>query len=80
MSIKVIDTAATCKNIGEIMEKRGVTPKQVQNALQLESVQAVYKWLSPNSKTMPSLDSLVQLADFLECSMEELIVLNEVTD
>ncbi len=78
MSIRVIDTEATCRNIKAILEERGITPKEVQHALQLDSVQAVYKWISPRNKTMPSLDSLVQLAHFLDCDIEEILILKEV--
>ena len=78
MSIRVIDTEATCRNIKTILEERGITPKEVQHALQLDSVQAVYKWISPRNKTMPSLDSLVQLAHFLDCDIEEILILKEV--
>ena len=78
MSIRVIDTEATCRNIKSILEKRGITPKEVQHALQLDSVQAVYKWISPRNKTMPSLDSLVQLANFLNCGIEDILVMKEV--
>ena len=78
MSIRVIDTEATCRNIKSILEERGITPKEVQRALQLDSVQAVYKWISPRNKTMPSLDSLVQLANFLNCRIEDILVMKEV--
>jgi len=78
MSIRVIDTEATCRNIKAILEERGITPKEVQHALQLDSVQAVYKWISPRNKTMPSLDSLVQLANFLNCGIEDILVMKEI--
>lgn len=78
MSIRVIDTEATCRNIKSILGKRGITPKEVQHALQLDSVQAVYKWISPRNKTMPSLDSLVQLANFLNCGIEDILVMKEI--
>lgn len=78
MSIRVIDTEATCRNIKSILEERGITPKEVQRALQLDSVQAVYKWISPKNKTMPSLDSLVQLANFLDCGIEDILVMKEI--
>ena len=78
MSIRVIDTEATCRNMKSILEERGITPKEVQRALQLDSVQAVYKWISPKNKTMPSLDSLVQLANFLDCGIEDILVMKEI--
>lgn len=78
MSIKVVDNEATCLRLKEMFEERGLTPKEVQRALQLDSVQAVYKWLSPKNKTMPSLDSLVQLANLMDCQLEDILVLREI--
>ena len=79
MSLKVINSEATCIKIKEIFEERGLTAKQVQRELQLDSVQAVYKWISPNCKTMPSLDNLVLLANLMDCTLEDIIVVNEIT-
>ena len=79
MSIKVIDTEATCNRLKEMFDERGLKPKDIQNALQLDSIQAVYKWISPKYKTMPSLDSLVQLAHFMDCNLEDILVLKEIT-
>ncbi len=73
MTLKVIDDAATCENLKRILKERNIKPKDVQRALQLESVQAVYKWLSPQYNTKPSLENLVQLSHFLELDMEEIL-------
>lgn len=78
MSVKVVDNEATCLRLKEMFDERGLTPKEVQRALQLDSVQAVYKWLSPKNKTMPSLDSLVQLANLMYCQLEDILVLREI--
>lgn len=78
MSIRVIDTQATCININRILKERNITAKEVRDALQLDTVQAVYKWLSPNNKTIPSLDSLFQLAHYLDLAVEDIVVLQSV--
>ena len=78
MGVKVINNVATRLNIKKMMEERNLTPKDVQEALQLDSVQAVYKWLNPRVKAMPSLDSLVQLASLFGCTIEDILVLYEV--
>ena len=78
MGEKVINNEATCRNIKRMMEERNLTPKDVQKALQLDSVQAVYKWLNPRVKAMPSLDSLVQLTNLFGCTIEDILVLYEV--
>ncbi len=61
-----------------MFDERGLTPKEIQKALQLDSIQAVYKWISPHYKTMPSLDSLVQLAYLMNFNLEDILVLREI--
>lgn len=78
MSIKVIDTEATCNHLKEMFNERGLTPKEIQKALHLDSIQAVYKWISPKYTSMPSLDSLVQLAYLMNCNLEDILVLKEI--
>ncbi len=80
MSIRGIDTEATSKNIKDIMKARNITPKEVQTVLELESVQSVYKWLNPKSKSIPSLDNLIRLAKILNCSIEDIIIIKEAND
>ena len=77
MSTRFIDIEATSHNIKRILEEKGVTPREVQEALQFDSVQAIYKWMNPKNKSLPSLDSLVQLAYFLNCSLEDLLIMKE---
>lgn len=78
MSVKVIDTEATCQKIKERIDASGLSKKEVQKALNLDSVQAVYKWINPNSKNIPSIDNLIQLAYLLDCQVEDLVVVKEV--
>lgn len=77
-TIKVIDSAATSDRIKELLKKQGLRPKDVQEELELECVQTVYKWMDSNSKTIPSLDKLIHLAALLNVTMEEILVLNEI--
>ncbi len=76
MGRKVIDTDATCRNLREMLEERKISANEVQHVLDLKTVQAVYRWLSPNNQTMPSLDNLIQLADLMDCDLEDIIVRN----
>ncbi len=80
MNIRGIDTEATSKNIKDILKARNITPKEVQTVLELESVQSVYKWLNPKSKSIPSLDNLIRLAKILNCSIEDIIIIKEAND
>ena len=78
MSVKVVDGLATSLRLREMLEERGLKPKDVQQALHLESIQAVYKWLNPNIKSLPSIDNLVALAYLMDCALEDILVLREV--
>ena len=56
-----IDKAKTGQQIRLLMEKRGVTVRDVKNALSLACVQSVYHWL--DGQSMPTLDNLYALSD-----------------
>lgn len=77
-NFKIIDNVGTSKRIKELLKKQGLRPKDVQEALKLESVQSVYKWINQDCKTIPSLDKLVNLADLLDVQMEEILILQEM--
>lgn len=78
MTRKVIDTVRTSNHLNQLFMERGLTPKEIQKQLRLQSIQAVYKWMNPRYKTIPSLDHLIQLAYILGCSLEDLLVIKEV--
>ena len=66
-----IDKAKTGQQIRLLMEKRGVTVKDVKDALSLACVQSVYHWL--NGQSMPTLDNLYILSDLLRVPMDMLV-------
>jgi hypothetical protein len=74
----VIDTAATGRKIHRMCSEAGLTVKDIRKALHLDSAQSVYKWFSPKSSTIPSLDHLVMLAWMLDCHIDDLLVIKEV--
>ena len=80
--IKVIDNQATCRNLKKMLDERGISARQVQQELQLESVQAVYKWFrtANGGKTsgIPSIDNLVLLAELMDVTLEDILVLRKV--
>ena len=77
MGVKVIDNVATSTRIKQMFEERGLTAKAVQQALHLGSVQAVYKWIDSECKNLPSMDNIVLLAHFMDCAVEDILVLRE---
>lgn len=57
------------------MNRYGVTVREIQEELGLESPQAVYKWL--NGKAIPSTENLLILSRLLNVPMEDMIVLEQ---
>ena len=66
-----IDKVRTGQQIRLLMEKRGVTVRDVKNALSLACVQSVYHWL--DGQSMPTLDNLYALSDLLKVPMDMLV-------
>ena len=68
----VINLQKTGANITKLRQRAGLTVKDIQHELGLNSTQAVYKW--ENGKTLPSVDNLVLLASVLEVGIEEIVI------
>ena len=73
-----IDKVRTGQQIRLLMEKRGVTVRDVMNALSLACVQSVYHWL--DGQSMPTLDNLYALSDLLKVPMDMLVCGNRRYD
>ena len=78
MKMIMIDTEKTGKKIKEMCLEKGLKVKDVQRELGLKTPQAVYKWFSGKTKTIPSIDNLVMLGILLECHIEEMIDFKEI--
>ena len=68
----VIDMRATGVHLKELLEERGVTVQDIQEAMGLASPQAVYRWLCGSN--LPSVDNLYALSRFLDVPMNNVIV------
>ena len=55
----------------QIMDKRGITPKDIKEFLNIGSVQTVYNWC--NGLNMPTIDNLYALSQFLQVPIDEII-------
>ena len=73
MMIPTIDAVATGENINRLRIERDLTVADMQDVLGFSTPQAIYKWL--NGKNLPTIDNLVILADMLNVSVSEIIVL-----
>ena len=68
----VIDLTATGAHLKGLLEERGVTVQDIQEAMGLASPQAVYRWL--RGSNMPSVDNLYALSRYLNVQMEDVLV------
>ena len=66
-----IDKIKTGQQIRLLMEKRGVTVKDVKDALSLGCVQSIYHWL--DGQSLPTLDNLYALSDLLRVPLDMLV-------
>ncbi len=81
MPIKVIDCQATCANLKKLIEEKGLTPNDIRDILNLNSVQSVYKWYATargKGSSVPSVDNVIILAHVIGASLDEIYVTNEV--
>ena len=70
--IPVIDMAATGRNISRLRKEAGLSVKELQEKMELASLQAIYKW--QHGDNIPSVDNLIILADVLGVTMDDIIV------
>ena len=66
-----INLRETGINLRRIMDKRGITPKDIKEFLNIGSIQTVYNWF--NGQNMPTVDNLYALSQFLQVSIDEII-------
>ncbi len=69
--IPLIDKKKTGVQLRRLMDKRGLTVKDVQQYLKLGSVQSVYHWL--NGISMPTVDNLYALSYLFQVTVDDMI-------
>lgn len=73
----LIDKKSTGRKIHELMNRQGITVKDVQGFLNLSTPQAVYHWLS--GRSLPTIDNIYALSALLQVPMDEIICGNKQT-
>ena len=66
-----INLRETGINLRRIMDKSGITPKDIKEFLNLGSIQTVYNWF--NGLNMPTIDNLYALSQLLRVPIDEII-------
>ena len=77
MEVPYIDTLATGRNIDRLRLKAGLSVRELQMLFGFSTPQAIYKWLRGDA--MPTLDNLVILADILNVTLDEIVVVERNT-
>lgn len=68
----VINMEQTGKQITELRNKANLTVNDIKEALELTTVNAVYKW--QRGQTLPTLDNLVALAALFGCTINDIVI------
>lgn len=71
----MIDAAETGNHIRRLMDERGLSIRDVQEACGFVAPQSVYNWLS--GKKLPRLDNMIILAKLLDTPIDNILVTNE---
>ena len=67
----IINKRETGINLRRIMDKRGITAKDVQQYLGLGCVQSVYRWL--DGINMPTIDNLYALSELFQVPIDAIV-------
>lgn len=66
-----INLRETGVNLRRIMDRRGITPKDIKEYLNLGSIQTVYNWC--NGLNLPTVDNLYALSQLLQVPIDEIV-------
>lgn len=66
-----INLKETGINLRRIMDKRGISAKDIQEYLNLASVQSVYNWC--NGSNMPTIDNLYALSQLFQLPIDAIV-------
>lgn len=67
----LINKRETGVNLRRIMDMKGITPKEVQEYLNLGCVQSVYRWL--DGINMPTIDNLYALSELFQVPIDTIV-------
>ncbi len=76
--IRKISKKRTGLQIRQMMTDRGITVAQIQDWLEIDSPQAVYKWL--HGVNLPSVSHLHGLSQILGVKIDEILAVEEEED
>ena len=77
MEIPFVDTVATGRNIDRLRVEAGLSVRDMQTVFGFATPQAIYKWI--RGASLPTIDNLVILAAMLGVTMDEIVVVDVIT-
>lgn len=75
MRYPVLDMQATGRRIRELRQMHKISIQTLRESMQLESVQAIYKW--ERGASVPSLDNMILLSKIFETPIESILVIHD---
>lgn len=72
--IPVVDLQKTGQNITRLRVDAGLSVKDLQQILGLNSQQAIYKW--QNGQALPTVDNLIVLASIFHVKIDDILICN----
>ena len=78
MTTLFINSVATGQNINRLRIAAGLTVRDMQMAFGFSTPQAIYKWI--HGTALPSIDNLVILADMLNVTMDEIVIVDRTAE
>ena len=67
-----VNMIETGNNISRLRKMKGISIKEIQEAMGFNTPQAIFKW--QRGETMPSLDNLLVLSELFEVSVDEILI------
>lgn len=78
MKYQGIDKIKTGQKIKQLMADKGLTPLDVQKALNLTVVQTTYHWM--NGRSLPSIDHLLELSVLFGVPVDDIVCESSSTE
>ena len=74
MQLPFVNIVATGQNINRLRIAAGMTVREMQEVFGFATPQAIYKWI--HGTALPTIDNLVILAEMLNVTMDEIVVVS----
>lgn len=78
IQIPTINMVKTGQNIMNLRQRAGLSVKDLQDIFGFATPQAIYKW--QQGTAMPTIDNLVVLAAVLQVHIDDIVILDQVSD